>query len=129
MVMAVQAINKNVRMSPRKVSVVAGLVRGRTVADALVILEHAPRRASEPVKKTILSAKSNAEHNHSYKPDSLFITDISVTAGPRYRRYRPAAFGRARRFARKTSHVKVVVDGQKRQQKKTAAKAENKETK
>lgn len=126
--MAVQAINKGVRMSPRKVSVVAALVRGRSVSDALAILEHTPRRSADAVRKTVLSAKANAEHNHSFKPDSLYITQISVTAGPRFRRYRAAARGRALRFARQTSHIKVVVDGPKRVNKKAAAKAADKET-
>jgi len=109
-------------MSPRKVGVVASLVRGRSVADALVILEHVPRRSAMPVKKAIQSAKANADHNHSLKPDSLNIVEISVTAGPRVKRYRPAAQGRALPFQRKTSHIRVVVDGEARVAKKPAAK-------
>lgn len=76
---AVKAVAKGVRMSPRKVGVVAQSVRGRTVADALTILEHTPRRAALPVKKAIESAKANADHNHNYKPDTLKIVQISVT--------------------------------------------------
>ena len=126
--MPVQAVSKGVRMSPRKVGVVASLVRGRSVSDALTILEHTPRRSAEPVKKTILSARANAEHNHQYKPDSLYISEIAVTAGPRFRRYRAAARGRALRYERKTSHIKVVVDGEKRVVKKQTPMAK-KETK
>jgi large subunit ribosomal protein L22 len=114
------ATSKGVRMSPRKVAVVAALVRGRSVADALTILEHTPRRSAKPVSETIKSARANAEHNHSFKPDSLTITEISVMAGPRFKRYRPAARGRALRFQRKTSHIRVVVDGEIRQSKKAA---------
>ena len=121
--MPVQAIAKGVRMSPRKVGVVASLVRGRTVADALVILEHTPRRSAEAVKSVITSARANAEHNHNLKPDTLKIVEISVTPGPRLKRYRPAAHGRALQFQRKTSHIRVVVDGDIRQIKKPAAKA------
>ena len=69
--MAVQAIAKGVKMSPRKVGVVAALVRGRTVEDALTILEHTPRRSAIPVRKAIESAKANADHNHGYKPATL----------------------------------------------------------
>ena len=126
--MAVQAIAKGVRMSPRKMSVVASLVRGRTVADALVILEHTPRRTALAVKKVIESAKANADHNHNLKPDTLNIVEITVTAGPRLKRYRPAAHGRALPFQRKTSHIRVVVDGEERVAKKPA-KAAAKETK
>jgi large subunit ribosomal protein L22 len=112
---------KGVRISPRKVAVVADLVRGRTVADAITILEYTPRRAALPVKEAIKSAAANAEHNHSYKPDTLEITEISVTSGPRLKRFIPAARGRARRFQRKTSHIRVVVDGEIRTIKKTPA--------
>lgn len=129
--MAVQALAKSVRLSPRKVAVVAALVRGRSVEDALVILEHTPRRSAKAVSKVIASAKANADHNHGYKPGSLQITEISVTPGPRYKRYRPISHGRANPFQRRTSHIRVVVDGEKREVKKTAAKkaAAEKETK
>lgn len=112
--MPVLAVAKGVRMSPRKVGVVAALVRGRSVADALTILEHVPRRAGLPVQKAVASAKANAEHNHNYKPDTLQIVEISVTHGPRIKRYRPAAHGRALPFQRRTSHIRVVVDGEQR---------------
>jgi large subunit ribosomal protein L22 len=125
--MAVKAVNRNVRISPRKVAVVAALVRNRSVADALVILEHTPRRSALDVKNTVKSAKANAEHNHGYKPDSLMITEISVTPGPRYKRYRPAAMGRALPFERKTSHIRVVVDGEKRAPRKTTTQADKPE--
>lgn len=121
--MAVQAISKGVRLSPRKVGVVAALVRGQNVEDALTVLSHVPRRSALAVTKTIQSAKANADHNHNLKPDTLRIVEITVTAGPRLKRYRPAAHGRALPFQRKTSHIRVVVDGDVRVSKK-AAKAE-----
>lgn len=124
--MGVLAIAKGVRMSPRKVGVVAALVRGHTVEEALIILEHVPRRSALAVKKTIQSAKANADHNHNLKPDTLTITEISVTSGPRLKRYRPAAHGRALPFQRRTSHIRVVVDGETRQAKKPAAAKETK---
>lgn len=126
--MAVQAIAKGVRMSPRKVSVVASLVRGRSVEDALTILDYTPRRASVAVKKVIASAKANADHNHNLKPNTLRIVEISVTAGPRLKRFRPAAHGRALPYQKKTSHIRVIVDGEARVAKKPA-KAEAKEAK
>ena len=119
--MAVKAIAKGVRMSPRKVSVVASLVRGRSVADALTILEHAPRRAALPIAKVIKSAQANADHNHGYRPDSLQIVQISVTPGIRYKRFRPVSRGMAHPFQRRTSHILVLVDGEKRATKKTTA--------
>ncbi len=124
--MSVLAIARGVRMSPRKVGVVADLVRGRTVADALVILEHVPRRSALPVLKTVKSAQANADHNHNLKPDTLKIVEISVTPGPRLKRFRPAAHGRALPFQRRTSHIRVVVDGEVRAPKKPKAEKETK---
>jgi large subunit ribosomal protein L22 len=120
--MAVKAVAKGVQLSPRKVAVVASLVRGRSVEDALTILKHTPRRSAVAVSKVIKSAKANADHNHNYKPATLQITEIGVTPGPRLKRYRPAAHGRALPFQRKTSHIRVVVDGEQREIKKPAAK-------
>lgn len=118
--MAVKAVAKGVRMSPRKVGVVAALVRGRSVEDALTILKHTPRRSALPVQKAIASAAANAENNHNYKPGTLTITEISVTPGPRLKRFRPAAHGRALPFQRRTSHIRVLVDGELRAAKKPA---------
>ncbi|HEX8182324.1 MAG TPA: 50S ribosomal protein L22 [Candidatus Saccharimonadales bacterium] len=112
------AIAKGVRMSPRKVGVVADLVRGRTVEDALVILANTPRRSALPVIKAIESARANADHNHGMKLKTLRIVEITVNHGPRIKRYRPAAQGRALPFQRRTSHIRVVVDGDIREAKK-----------
>jgi large subunit ribosomal protein L22 len=124
--MSVLAIAKGVRISPRKVGVVAALVRGRSVDEAVTILEHTPRRAAIAVKKAVMSAQANAENNHNYKTDGMFITEISVTPGPRYKRYRPAAHGRALPYMHRTSHIRVVVDGEKRQAKKSTVSATKK---
>lgn len=120
--MSAYAVIRGVNHSPRKVGEVAALVRGRSVADALVILEYTPRRAARYVREAIKSAAANAEHNHEYKPDSLKITEISVTPGPRFKRFRAAARGGVLPYQLKTSHIRVVVDGDKRVIKKTAAK-------
>lgn len=114
-------------MSPRKVGVVAALVRNRSVEDALVILSHTPRRSAVAVRKAVESARANADHNHGYKPNSLQIVEISVTPGPRLKRYRPISHGRAHPFQRATSHIRVVVDGEKREVKKPASKTVAKE--
>lgn len=119
--MPVIALAKGVRMSPRKVAVVASLVRGRTVEEALTILEHTPRRSALAVSKVIASAKANADHNHGLKPGTLKITEITVTHGPRLKRFRPASHGRALPFMRRTSHIRVIVDGEARQIKTTTA--------
>ena len=126
--MTTKAVAKGVRMSPRKLGVVASLVRGRTVSDALVILEHTPRRAAGPIIKVINSAKANADYNHNIKPETLTIVEIGVTPGPRLKRYRPAAHGRALPFQRRTSHIRVIVEGIKREPKKVTRESVKKAT-
>jgi large subunit ribosomal protein L22 len=117
----VRAYAKGVDQAPRKVGLVASLVRGRTVADALVILEHVPKRAALPVKKAIESAKANATNNHNLDGKTLEITTLSVTAGPRLKRFKPASRGRALPFQKKSSHILVEVSGAEKP-KKVAAK-------
>jgi large subunit ribosomal protein L22 len=116
-----RAVAKGVALAPRKVSLVASLVRGRTVADALVILEHTPKRAAKVIAKTINSAKANATNTHGILGDDLVIETLTVTAGPRLKRYKPAAMGRALPFQKKTSHITVVVRGAEKPKKKPAA--------
>ena len=102
---------KGLRMAPRKVGLVASLVRGRNVADALVILQHTPKRAAKSVAKVIESAKANAVNNHGLQDKDMVIQTITVTAGERLKRFRPAAHGRALAFQRKSSNIRVVVVG------------------
>lgn len=118
----VKASAKGVRISPRKVGVVAALVRGRNVTDAITILESTSRQASIPVRKVIESARANAENNHNLRPDSLILTHINVTPGPRIKRFRPMARGRANPYQLKSSHIFVEVAGEKRTPRKATAK-------
>lgn len=131
--MKVRAYAKGVDQAPRKVSVVASLVRNRSVADALVILEHVPRRAALPVKKAIESARANATNNHGLDGNSLVISTLSVTTGTRMKRFKPASRGRALPFQKKTSNILVEVSGTEKPKKRPAAKpaekAEKKESK
>lgn len=121
----VTATAKSVRIAPRKVGVVAALVRGHSVDNALTILEHTPRRSATAIRKVIESAAANADNNHSYKTQSLVIREICVSPGRRYKRYRPAAHGRALPYQLRTSHIRVVLDGEKKpvKKKKTTATA------
>lgn len=107
----VRAHIRGVDQAPRKVSLVAALVRGRTVADAVVILDHTPKRAALAVKKAIQSAAANATNNHGLDAKSLTISTLSVTAGPRIKRFKPASRGRALPFQKRSSHILVEVAG------------------
>lgn len=118
----VRAHIKGVDQAPRKVSLVAALVRGRTVADAVVILDHTPKRAALAVKKAIQSAAANATNNHGLDTKSLTVSTLSVTAGPRLRRFKPASRGRALPFQKRTSHILVEVAGLEKAKKKPVEK-------
>lgn len=122
----VRAYAKGVELAPRKVSIVASLVRGRSVADALVILDHTPRRPATVIKKAIQSAAANATNNHGLDGKSLMITTLSVTAGPRLKRFKPHMRGMALPFEKKTSHILVEVTGLEKVKKPAAKKAETK---
>lgn len=119
-VLTVRAYAKGVDIAPRKVSIVAALVRNRTVADALVILEHVPRRSALPVKKAIESAKANAANNHGLDPKTLIISTLSVTTGKRLKRFKPHMRGTALPFQKKTSNILVVVTGTEKPKKPAA---------
>jgi large subunit ribosomal protein L22 len=124
--MSVKASAKSVAISPRKTGDVTALVRSRSVADALTILGHTPRGAALPVRKLIESARANAENNHGYKPDSLVISSIYVTPAARIKRWRAMSRGRANPYQKKSSHIFVEIDGDKREAKKPTAKKEAK---
>ena len=118
----VRSYTKGLALAPRKVSLVASLVRGRTVEDALVILQHTPKRAALPVAKAIESARSNAVNNHNLDGKSLTIKTLSVTVGTRLKRFTPASRGRALPFQKKTSNILIEVSGQEKAKKKPSAK-------
>ena len=114
---------KGVDSQPRKTSIVASLVRDRYVADAIVILENTPRRAARPVKKAIESAKANLLNSGaSIDAKSIRIARISVTAGTRFRRYKPASRGRALPYEVISSNIFVEVAGDEKVKKTAPAK-------
>ena len=104
------ATARYVRISPRKVKIVIDLIRGKKVGEALSILEHTPKAASEPVAKLLKSAIANAENNLGMNPDSLYVAEIYANQGPTLKRFRPRAQGRAYRIRKRTSHISVVLD-------------------
>lgn len=112
---------KGVASQPRKTSVVASLVRNRTVADAVVILENTPRRAALAVRKAIESANANLLNSGvSIDPKTIRVNRLSVTAGTRFRRYVPASRGRALPFDKVKSNIFVEVCGEEKARAKSA---------
>jgi large subunit ribosomal protein L22 len=110
--MIARAYIEGVNQAPRKVALVASLVRRRTVADALIILDHTPKRAALPVVKAIESVKANAINNCNLDAKTLIISTLSVTTGTRIKRFVPASRGRALPFEKKTSNILVELSGE-----------------
>ena len=111
---------KFVRMGPRKLRRVADAIRGKSVREALVMLQFAGVYASEPIEKLVRSAVANAGNNHDMNTDELYITKITVDGGPGGRftkRLDPRAQGRAYFKRKRLSHVTVVVGEQPPQKK------------
>lgn len=108
--MEARAKLSHLRISPRKVRLVADLVRNKRAEEALNILRFAPKAASRPLKKLIDSAVANAEHNHGLDVDALWVREIQVNEGPTLKRFRPRAQGRAFSIMKRTSNISVVLE-------------------
>jgi len=117
-----KAVERYIRMSPRKVKFVIDLVKNKMVEEAVDILSLTPKRAAVFVRKAIQSASANAVENfkeYKVSQGDLFIKEIFVTEGPTLKRFKPRARGRADRVLKRTSHITVLVsDGKDKQNKK-----------
>jgi large subunit ribosomal protein L22 len=107
--MEVRAVSKYLRVSPHKARLVADLVRGKNVGDALTILKYSPKKSGRLINKTLRSAVANAENRKTMDVDNLFIKSITIDEGPRLKRFRPRAMGRATRILKGSSHITVVL--------------------
>jgi ribosomal protein L22 len=105
----VRATAKYVRISPRKVRLVADQVRGTHIDEARSLLQFSPRSAAADVAKVIESAAANAEANHELIGDEMIVHEIRVDEGPTLKRFRPRAMGRATPIHKRTSHITVVL--------------------
>ena len=97
------------RISSRKVKIVADLIRGKKVDEALAIVKFTPKASSEIIEKLLKSAIANAENIHNMKHEDLYIAEIYANQGPTLKRIRPAAKGSAVRIRKRTSHITIVL--------------------
>ena len=104
-----RATLKFARISSRKVKIVADLIRGKDVDEALAIMKFTPKASSEVLEKLLKSAIANAENNHSMAHEKLYIDEIYANQGPTLKRIRPAAKGSAVRIRKRTSHITIVL--------------------
>lgn len=108
--MEYNASAKNIKVSPRKVRLVADSVRDLSIAQALTALMVSRKRGAISLKKALQSAVANAVNNNNAKKDDLKIKEINVTEGIRYKRYHFAGQGRTRPYMKRTSHINVILE-------------------
>lgn len=107
--MRVSATLRHARIAPQKCRLVADTIRGKTVANAKQILDFMPKKGAKIVRKVLMSAIANAEHNHAADIDELKVATINVNEAPRLKRFRASAKGRASPRLRRNSHITIHV--------------------
>ena len=112
--LSVKAVNKNVRSSTRKVALVLDYIRGKKADIALRDLEFTHKRIAHDVKKTVQSAIANAENNHQYDIDSLYVKEAYVGKSIVMKRFRPRAKGRAAPILKPYSSVTIILSEEKK---------------
>lgn len=108
-----KAIAKYIRISPYKVRVVLDLIRGKDLNEAVAILDNVSKAGAEPIKKVVLSAAANAEHNLQMNAADLYVTECYADQGPTLKRMQPMGHGRGFRILKRTSHITVILDARK----------------
>ncbi len=124
--MIVTAKLKHLRIAPRKVRLVADMIRGQRVDKSKSYLKFTVNRSALPVLKLLNSAVKNAESNMNWKEDNLFISSITVDEGPKLKRWMPRARGSASPIQKKTSHITIILDEVKKSSKKIDKKDKSK---
>jgi large subunit ribosomal protein L22 len=107
--MIIKAAAKFVRTSPRKLRLVADLIRPMGIDEALATLKQLRQRAATPLLKVLKQAVANAVNNYHLSKDKLALQLIEVNGGPIYKRFQPVAKGRAHPIKKRTSHIKIIL--------------------
>ena len=106
---SVKAVVKYIRMSSYKIRRILDQIRGLSYQESLMILEFLPYKASEPIWQVIYSAAANAKHNYGFDKKKLIIDKIFADEGPKLKRIRPRAQGRAYKILKPTCHITVIM--------------------
>lgn len=107
--MEVKAIAKYQRVSAQKARLIAALVRGKAVEEALNLLRFTPNKSAGIMYKVVHSAMSNAVNTSSMDVDSMYVKEVLVNEGPTWKRFMPRSQGRANHILKRTSHITVVL--------------------
>jgi len=103
------ATAKYIRITPRKMKIVADLIKGQSIDDAYAILMYTPKAASPVLTKVLKSAEANAVNNNGLNRENLYVADAYANPGPIIKRFIPRARGSANRINKRTSHVTIVL--------------------
>ena len=121
--MEARAVEKFIRISPRKLRYVADAIRSKRVDDAVDLLTFTTKKAALIIRKAVKSAAANATENHKMNEDDLVVEKIFINEGPILKRFRPRARGRATKIRKRTSHLTVIVsDGKEKEAKDNGSK-------
>ena len=110
------------RIAPRKMRLLVDLIRGEKIEKAITLLDFSIKKGSEPLKKVLKQAVANAENNFQLEKSSLYISKITIDEGPKLKRWRARARGRAARIEKKTSHISLTLSEIKERKKKKVKK-------
>jgi large subunit ribosomal protein L22 len=110
--MEAKAVARHIRISPQKARLVADVVRGQEVGQAINTLRFMPKKGARILRKVIESAVANASQNESIDIDTLYVKTIFIDGGPTLKRMRARAMGRGARILKRSSHITVVLDEQ-----------------
>lgn len=113
---------RHLRIAPRKVRLIADLIRGKKAGEAQSILDFAVKKASHPLLKLLKSALANAKNNFQLDEANLYVSKITVDEGPKLERWMPRSRGQAYKIQKKTSHITIVLEEIKESKKKAAKK-------
>jgi large subunit ribosomal protein L22 len=102
-----KANGKNIRISPKKLRVIAEVIRGQKIEEALAFLKFAPKKGADLLYKIVYAAVKNAENNDNQKADDLYIDTLIISKGIVYKRSNPVSRGRAHRILKRTSNIKL----------------------
>ncbi len=107
------AFSKATSISPRKVSLVASLIRSKSIGEAEMLLQRVEKRAGKTLLKILKSAVANATHNGGLDENALVVGRVEVTGGPALKRYHPSSKGRVHPYKKRTSHIRIVLEEKK----------------
>jgi large subunit ribosomal protein L22 len=107
--MEIRAVSKSVRISPRKVRLVADAIRNLSVTEAMYVLQSVEKKAATPLTKTLKSAVANAVNNANLDIQSLVVGTVMINAGQALKRFRPSTRGRIHPYKKRSSNITIVV--------------------